>query len=88
MWIRKQNGDVQSLDTGHALAVKTVENAQREKSFNLISYNPTVGSVVLTEGYATEEDARAALEEFVSALDITPADVPVVPSDNDDTEGK
>ena len=76
MWLRRPDRNtVENLLTGFTFAVRLVkDNREAITGWEVVSTSLTrvPPNVVIQTGYATEAEATAALDEFLSAQDIIP----------------
>jgi hypothetical protein len=69
MWFRQSKTTVTNLETGLGFAVRGVADARQVTTWEVASTNPNrnPGTLVLEVGYKTQDEALAALDEFLSA---------------------
>lgn len=74
MWFRRSKMRVENLETGASFTVRKIEDARLIPSWEVVFATTaarTVSGNVLAEGYKTEEEAIAALDDFLSEMGVT-----------------
>lgn len=76
MWVRLPNQTYVNLDNNARLAVSRSEDGYRVFHLPEHGHSNTLGT-----GYASEEDAQGALDEFASQLEFVQVQPPVKPEE-------
>lgn len=73
MWFKRSNTRIENLETGLSFVVREVADTRGVKTWEVVASSAVRGwNTVLCEGYKTEAEAVAALDEFLSAQEILP----------------
>lgn len=74
MWIQVTEDKIEDFETNNGFAVKEVVDALGRKTWSVVRYqtNSVTPNTVLADGYKTDVEARNALTELLSGLDIAP----------------
>lgn len=69
MWFRTSSTNFVDLTSGHSLSVRPYDDSRMVRTYQVVSYMPKPGleRVVLGEGYKSEDEAVAALDDFISS---------------------
>ncbi len=70
MWVKTDNG-VDDLDSGRSFTVEYVDDTFGHRTWEVVTRNNNRARRALKGGYTTENEARAALDEFLAANNIT-----------------
>lgn len=73
MWLKRSNARVENLETGLTFLVRELVDNRGVKTWEVVTSHAIRGwSNVLCGGYASEAEALSALDEFLSAQDVSP----------------
>ena len=76
MWFRRNNLRVENLQNGDSITIRKVEDARMVPSWEVVfattAARTSASGSVLGEGYKSEDEAVAVLDDFLSAMDIEP----------------
>jgi hypothetical protein len=85
MWVQTDNG-VENLETGLSFGVECQDTSRGVRTWDAVVRRNGRGRRVLQSGYKTENEARAALDEFLAANDVVA--VAMAEPNDEDTEAE